>query len=200
MGGNCSKEISDCTLGWFEFKFMDSLLKNKEKRPLARSLSYNCRFVDDLISIDYQHFGNLYPKIYPEGLLMDRCGNDDRKVDYLDLTISFDGKGSFTSNIFSKQNSFNFPVIRYTFPSGNMPHEIGHNVFYGQILRFAELCSERNDFIALAVKLFRTLNDRGYFKGFLKAKFCKLFSCKPNFLFKFGFENKKDLINLVFTR
>ena len=147
----------------------------------------NNRFVDDLISIDYQHFGNLYPEIYPEGLMMERCGNDNRTVNYLDLTIVFDGKGSFTSTIYCKQNDFNFSVIRYTFPSGNMPLEVGYNVFYGQVLRYAELCSEREDFIYLVQKLFKTLNERGYRASCLQRKFLNMLKQNPNFLLKFGF-------------
>ena len=187
MGGSCSKEISECTLAWFEFSYMKNLVKKKEKRHLARLLSMNSRFVDDLISIDYQYFGNLYPEIYPEGLMMERCGNDNRAVNYLDLTIVFDGKGSFTSTIYCKQNDFNFSVIRYTFPSGNMPLEVGYNVFYGQVLRYAELCSEREDFMCLVQKLFKTLNERGYRASCLQRKFLNMLKQNPTFLLKFGF-------------
>ena len=192
MGGSCSKEISECTLGWFEFLFMRNLIKKKEKLNLARLLSMNSRFVDDLISIDYQHFGNLYPEIYPAGLNMERCGDNNRLVNYLDLTLTFDGNGSFTSTIYCKQNDFNFSVIRYTFPTGNMPQEIGYNVFFGQVLRFAELCSEKTDFIVLVQKLFKTLNERGYLGRPLQKKFIKMLAQNPNFLSKFGFSDIND--------
>ena len=115
---------------------------------------------------------------------------------YLDLTIKFDGNGSFTSTIYCKQNDFNFSVIRYTFPTGNMPQDIGHNVFFGQALRFAELCSEKNDFINLIKKLFRTLNERGYLGRPLQKKFLKMLTQNPNFLSKFGFS---DLCQMMYS-
>ena len=66
--------------------------------------------------------------------------------------------------MFCKQDDFNFPVVQYSFPDGNMPHEIGHNIFYGQILRFSLLCSRKEDFVNSAKKLFQSLIDRGYHK------------------------------------
>ena len=93
----------------------------------------------------------------------------------------------------------NFLVTRCTFPSGNMPHDIGHNVFYGQVLRFAELCSDKDDFITLTIKLFKTLHNRGYLSSKLKKKFRLLFLGRPNLLFKFGFTSLNDLADLVFT-
>ena len=97
---------------------------------LAKILSDNKRYVDDLISLNYIHFGDLYKDIYPTGLLMERSGNNNKVVNYLDLRIEFDGKGGFTTQVYNKLDDFNFPVIQYTFASGNMPHEVGHNVFF----------------------------------------------------------------------
>ena len=73
---------------------------------------------------------------------MERSGNNNKVVNYLDLRIEFDGKGGFTTQVYNKLDDFNFPVIQYTFASGNMPHEVGHNVFFGEILRFSEFCSK----------------------------------------------------------
>ena len=73
-----------------------------------------------------------------------------------------------------------------------MPQEIGYNVFFGQVLRFAELCSEKTDFIVLVQKLFKTLNERGYLGRPLQKKFIKMLAQNPNFLSKFGFSDIND--------
>ena len=132
MGGNCSTELSNCTLGWFEYVYMKSLInrKNHAGWPLAKLLSGNSRFVDDLITLNYKNFGNLYQKIYPSCLQMERCGNENQNVNYLDVKFIMDGKGHYTTNIYNKLDDFDFPVVQYTFPSSNMPHEVGHNVFF----------------------------------------------------------------------
>ena len=177
MGGNSSSEIADCTLGWFEFTFMISLMDRKDgcKIRLAKILSNNKRYVDDLISLNYLNFGNLYKDIYPNGLLMERSGNDNKIVNYLDLRMELDGKGGYTTKVYNKLDDFNFPVIQYTFSSGNMPHEIGHNVFFGEILRFSQLCSDKTDFIKLTKKLYEILTERGYQKQALIKKFRKAY-------------------------
>ena len=68
-----------------------------------------------------------------------------------------------------------------------MPLEVGYNVFYGQVLRYAELCSEREDFMCLVQKLFKTLNERGYRASCLQRKFLNMLKQNPTFLLKFGF-------------
>ena len=89
IGGNSSSEIANCTLGWCEFVYMRSLVKDK-KWNLAKLLSRNSRYVDDLITLNYTNFGTLYSDIYPEGLLMERSGDNDGVINYLDLNITFD--------------------------------------------------------------------------------------------------------------
>ena len=164
MGGNSSGEIAKSSLGFYEFDYMKELMKNKKQWDLAKRLSNNSRYIDDLITINYLHFDKVYPSIYPESLLMQRAGNDNKNINYLDLNIIIGNEGKITTKVFCKQDDFDFPVVQYSFPDGNMPHDIGHNIFYGQILRFALLCSKKEDFVNSAKKLFQSLIDRGYHK------------------------------------
>ena len=159
--------------------------KNGCKIKLAKILSNNKRYVDDLISLNYLNFGNLYKDIYPNGLLMERSGNDNKIVNYLDLRMELDGKGGRTTKVYNKLDDFNFPVIQYTFSSGNMPHEIGHNVFFAEILRFSQLCSDKTDFIKLTTKLYETLTERGYQKQALIKKFRKAYGRNNVIAFKY---------------
>lgn len=55
---------------------MKSLLKQK-KLGLARLLSDNSYYVDDLGILNYSNFENLITDIYPKDLVMERNGNDD---------------------------------------------------------------------------------------------------------------------------
>ena len=200
MGGNSSSEIADCTLGWFEFIYMKSLMNKKDwsKMNLAKLLSDNKRYVDDLISLNYIHFGDLYKDIYPTGLLMERNGNNNKVVNYLDLRIEFDGKGGFTTQVYNKLDDFNFPVIQYTFASGNMPNEVGHNVFFGEILRFSELCSGKSSFTDSVKKLYEMLKERGYQKLSLIRKFRKAFSRNRNIAIKYNVYDIRTLEKDIF--
>ena len=67
MGGSCSSPTADLFLSCKEFNFMKRLLKEK-KFNLARLLSNNSRYVDDLNIINYQLFNNRSKEIYPDVL------------------------------------------------------------------------------------------------------------------------------------
>ena len=129
---------------------------------------------------------------------MGRSGNNNKVVNYLDLRIEFDGKGGFTTQVYNKLDDFNFPVTQYTFASGNMPHEIGHNVFFGEILRFSELCSEKTSFTNSVKKLYGLLEERGYQKLSLIRKFRKAFSRNSNIATKYNVYDIRTLEKDIF--
>ena len=68
---------------------MKQLLKNK-KYGLAKLLSNNKRYVDDLITFNYLYFHNLIRSIYPASLDMERAGDNNKNVNYLDLNVSIE--------------------------------------------------------------------------------------------------------------
>ena len=65
-------------------------------------------------------------------------------------------------SIYNKTNDFNFLVVSLTFPQSNIPLEVGHNVFYSQILRYANICTELETFLFNLQKVFQKLIERGY--------------------------------------
>ena len=201
MGGNSSTEIARCTLGWYEFSFMTSLYKDKERKNrnwnLAKRLSNNSRYIDDLIAINYEHFGNIFSRIYPKSLLMKRVGDNNKNLNYLDLNIVIKDGGGFITRVFCKQDEFDFPVVQYSFPSGNMPQEIGHNIFYGQILRFARICTKKEDFITSTKKIFDILIERGYKEKPLLKKLDKAYGRNFTIPAKFEIFDNRDLNKLI---
>ena len=84
MGGGCSSPIADLYLCSKEFMFMKALLKDK-KISLAKLLSNNCRYVDDINVVNYKNFLDKAKEIYPADLILDRSGNNDRDVAYMML-------------------------------------------------------------------------------------------------------------------
>ena len=120
---------------------MKSLIKQK-KFSLARLLSDNSRYVDDLGIQNYRNFDHLIADIYPKDLIMERSGNDDKDVCYLDVRITI-GSDGFATEVYNKVDEFTFPVVMFTFPSGNIPIQLGYDVFFGQIQKiWISLCIE----------------------------------------------------------
>ena len=100
MGGNCSSQIADLFLCYREYIYMTSLLRDK-RMGLAKLLSDNSRYVDDLSILNYRNFSNLIADIYPEDLVMERSGDDDKDICYLDVRITI-GDDELTTEVYKK--------------------------------------------------------------------------------------------------
>lgn len=196
MGGNSSSQFADLSLAKSEFDYMKSLLACK-KMNLARLLSNNGRYVDDVCIFNYLNFANLISDIYPEDLVMERSGDNNKVINYLDVSIRISSNG-ITTEIYNKVEDFNFPVVMYTFPNGNMPITIGYNVFYGQLLRYSTICSHVNTFIFSSNKLYRTLVSRSYSHWQLVLKFRSLLRNHPCILLKYHISDSKSMEKEIF--
>ena len=191
IGGNCSSPLADLTLAYKEFIYMKKLLK--EKFNLTRLLSNNSRYVDDINIINYKTFMSIVKDIYPPDLKIERSGENDKNINYLDVNVLINEEGVIT-NVYNKVDSFDFPVISYTYTSGNIPLDLGYNVFYGQILRYCRICSTRKHFMGRVKHLFHTFQERGY-RNTKLLQYFRIFFVKNHFyLFKFGYEGVLPLI------
>jgi hypothetical protein len=160
MGGNSSSPIADLTVGKKEYNYMKKLLKEK-KLGLAKLLSSNKRYVDDLATINYLYFHNIIKDIYPQSLEMERAGDNNKQINYLDLNINITNEGLAIS-VYNKTDDFNFHVVSLTFPHSNIPLEVGYNVFFSQILRYGNICTSLDIFNPHLHKIYTILIDRGY--------------------------------------
>ena len=57
MGGNASPFIADLNLSWCEYFYMTKVVKTDY--TLAKLLSYNCRYLDHICTINIQNFGDI---------------------------------------------------------------------------------------------------------------------------------------------
>ena len=110
------------------------------------------------------------------------------------MNVKINENGVSTS-IFNEKEQFGFPVVSYTFPCGNIPMQLGYNVFYGQILRYCRICSSKESLIEKCRQLFKIMKNRGYVDYILLKSFKKVY-IKDHFnLFKFGYSHLNDIIN-----
>ena len=198
MGGNSSSQFADLSLSKCEYNYMCNLIKEK-KFNLAKLLSKNSRYVDDLGTVNYLHFNNLIRSIYPSDLLMERSGDNNKDVNYLDINITLDIHGKVTTRLYNKLDDFNFPVVMYTFPNSNMPLSVGYNVFYGQILRYSSIISSLDSFLNSVNILYRILLERSYDDRLLKKKFRRLLNDRPGILHKYGILDVNDIHDIIFN-
>ena len=60
---------------------------------------------------------------------MERSGNDNKNVNYLDLNINIK-PNSISLSVYNKTDGFDFPLVSLTFSQSNIPMIVRYNVFY----------------------------------------------------------------------
>lgn len=172
MGGNASPLIADLFLLSVEFKFMTNLIdsKNPQNLSLAKSLSNNSRYIDDILVLNVNNFKEIAKSIYPNSIPLTQSNNNNHVENFLDLNIRIIND-KCTLKIYHKVDDFNFNVINFPFPDSNIDNRITYNCFYSQLVRFCKICSKLEDFWARAGSLFKLLVNRGFDKNKLIHKF-----------------------------
>ena len=173
MGGNASPFIADLNLSWCEYCYMTKVVKSDY--TLAKLLSYNCRYLDDICTINLQNFGDIANDIYDNTLLLEGSTCSYKQDTFLDLYIRVvDNK--FVTGIYHKVDDFNFEVISYPFPQSNVHSMLGYSTYYSQLIRFFRLCNNINDFLFRAKFSYSKLVKRGYKHNLLLKHFKKFCS------------------------
>ena len=194
MGGNCSPLLADIFLSHCEYMYMSTLVKSK-KFGLAKLLSHTSRYIDDICIVNYKHFNSLIKQIYPEDLIAERNGSEDKCVEYLDVRINVGN--DFRTSVFHKVDDFNFPVILLTFPESLIPLHLGHCVFAGQVLRYLRICSHLEDFLEKTRGTLKLLTSRGYDPSSLKYQLEKIISKNSELLHKFSMFSARQISSML---
>ena len=126
MGGNASPFIADLYLSWCEYCYMTKIVK--PDYAMAKLLSYNCRYLYDICTVNFKYFGDIGTDIYGSTLLLEGSACSYKQDTFLDLYIRVvDGK--FVTGIYLKVDDFNFEVINHPFPQSNIHSMLGYTTF-----------------------------------------------------------------------
>jgi len=198
MGGNSSPILADLYLSWLEFQYMNKLIKSDYHR--AKLLSSNCRYLDDIVTPNFNNFLLDSKLIYPNDLVLEANktddSNDNIRDHFLDLDISIN-KDAFCFNVYNKVDSFNFKVISFPFAKSCIPTNIGYNTFYSQLVRYLNICSTVKYFQIKTKVLLDLFINHGYRKFLLNKYFLKFCLNNRGKLLKYNINNftnfQKDL-------
>ena len=84
-------------------------------------------------------------KIYHTELQLNKANSSDTEATFLDLNLSItNGKVSF--KIYDKRDDFNFEIVNFPFLDGNVPRSPSYGVYISQLICFARVCSNIDDF------------------------------------------------------
>ena len=144
MGTNCAPLDADLFLFCYERDFMLSLSDN-DRADIFEAFNSTSRYLDDLLNIDNPYFEQMVGQIYPTELQLDKANFSDTEAPFLDLNLAITN-GIVSSKINDKRDDFNFEIVKFPFLDGDVPRSHSYGVYISQLIRFARVCSNVDDF------------------------------------------------------
>ena len=140
--------------------FMLSLSDNNQA-DIIEAFNSTSRYLDDLLSIDNPYFEQMVGQIYPTELQLNKANSSDTEAPFLDLNLSITN-GIVSSKIYDKRHYFNFEIVFFPFLDGDVPRSPSYGVYISQLIRFARVCSNVDDFNNRNLFLTAKLLKQGY--------------------------------------
>ena len=96
-------------------------------------------------SLVHPYFGQMVGQIYPTELQLNKANSSDMEAPFLDLNFSITND-IVSSKIYDKRDDFNFEIVNFLFLVGDIPRSPSYCVYSSQLIRFARVCSNVDDF------------------------------------------------------
>ena len=106
-------------------------------------------------------FEQMVGQIYPTELQLIKANSSDTEAPFLDLNLSITN-GIVSSKIYDKRDDFNFEIVNFPFLDGDVPRSPSYGVYISQLIRFARVCSNVDDFYNRNSFLTAKLLKQGY--------------------------------------
>ena len=84
-------------------------------------------------------------QIYPTELQLNKANSSDTETPFFDLNLSI-ANGIVTSKIDERLDNFNFEIVNFLFLNGDVPRSPFYGVYISQLIRFARMCSNVDNF------------------------------------------------------
>ena len=185
MGTNCAPFVADLLLFCYERDFMLSLSDNNQT-DIIEAFNSTSRYLDDLLNIDNPYFEEMLGQIYPTELQLNKANFSDTEAPFLKLILSITN-GIVSSKIYDKQDDFNFEIVNFPFLVGDVPRSPSYGVYISQLIRFARVCSNVDDFnnrnLFLNAKL---LKRQGYRYHKIRKAFSKFYHRYSELIVKYN--------------
>ena len=183
IGTNCAPLVADLFLFCYERDLMLFLSDNNQTDIIKAFYSIS-RYLDDLliINIDIPYFEQMVDQIYPTELQLNKANSSDTEAPFLDLKLSITN-GIVSSKIYYKQDDFNFEIVNFPFLDGDVPRS---PVYISQLIRFARVCSNVDDFNNRNLFLTAKLLKQGYRYHKIRKAFSKFYHRHSELIVKYN--------------
>ena len=100
-------------------------------------------------------------QIYPTELQLNNANSSHTEAPFLDLNLSITN-GIVSSKIYDKRVDFNFEIVNFPFLDGDVSRSPSYGVYISQLIRFARVCSNVDEFNNRNLFLTAKLLKQGY--------------------------------------
>ena len=141
--------------------------------------------LDDLLNIDNPYFEQMVGQIYSTELQLNKANSSDTEAPFLDFNLSITN-GIVSSKIYDKRDDFNFEILNFSFLDGDVPCSPSYGVYISQLIRFARVCSNFDDFNNRNLFLTAKLLKQGYRYHKIGKAFSKFYNRHSELIVKYN--------------
>ena len=124
-------------------------------------------------------------QIHPTELQLDKANSSDTEGPFLDLNLSITN-GIVSSKLYDKQDDFNFEIVNFPFLDGDVARSPSYGVYISQLIRFARVCSNVDDFNNRNLFLTAELLKQGYSHHKIRKAFSKFYLRHSELIVKYN--------------
>ena len=173
MGTNCAPLVADLFLFCYERDFMLSLSDNNQT-DIIEAFNSISRYLDDLLNIYNPYFEQMVDQIYPTKLQLNKANSTDTEALFMYLNLSI-SNGIVSSKIYDKWDVFNFEIVNFPFLDDDVPRSPFYSIYISQLIGFARVCSNVDDFNNRNLFLTAKLIKQGYRYHIIRKVFSKFY-------------------------
>ena len=124
-------------------------------------------------------------QIYPTELQLNKANSSDTEAPFFDLNLTITN-GIVSAKIYDKWDDFNFEILNFQFLDGDVPGSPSYGVYISQLIRFARVCSNVDDFNNRNLYLTAELLKRGYRYHKIRKAFSKFYHRHSELIVKYN--------------
>ena len=136
-------------------------LSDDNQFEVIEAFNSTSRYLDDLLNIDNTVLDSMVNHIYPSELQLNKAYVSGTEASFLDLHLSI-SDGFVKTKIFDKRGDFDFDSVNFPFLDGDVPRSTSYDVYISQLIRFARVSSNVDDFNTRCKVLTAKLLRQGY--------------------------------------
>ena len=160
-------------------------LSDNNQTDIIEAFNSASRYLDDLVNIDNPYFEQMVGQIYPAELQLNKANSSDTEARFLDLNLSITNDID-SSKIYDKGDDFNFEIVNFPFLDGDVPRSPSYGVYISQLIGFARVRSNVDDFNNRNLFLTSKLFKQGYRYHKIRKAFSKSYHRHSELIVKYN--------------